>query len=585
MKSWEQALEARDDLDGYGDNAIGLFALALRYQVDDLHSVAADAITDGSDDKKCDLLHIDPDEGVAVIAQCYKSTKERPAAPASKASDLNTAVGWLLQRPLKDIPSRLRAVARELRNAIEEQTIHDLQIWYIHNLPESANVGDEMHTVEAQAKTAIDLIRNGSNVSVSAREVGTNTLEEWYRDTLSPILVSEHFSIPVENGFEIAGTRWKAFVTAIPGTFLRRIYRKYGSKAFSANVRDYLGSRRSDANINNGIKKSAENSPEDFWVYNNGVTILVNDYEFDDGARLKPRLKIKGLSIVNGAQTTGALGSLKKRPDAAVKVPARFVQTPDSELVRNVIQFNNSQNKIAASDFRSTDRIQKRLKEQVAKIPDAEYEGGRRGGQSDVIKRNKRLLPSYTVGQALAAFHGDPVVAYNQKSHIWVSDRLYSKYFNENTTGVHLVFAYSLLRAVENQKKRLVDKHKQNPDSLTDQESQLLDYFRHRGSTYLLVSAIASSLEAIMGHKISNVFRLSFGEGVSPKEGAEIWSKIVEVTSPFCAQLSEAFSDGLKNTEKVNSAQRTFVSLVQATVSVNKAVFDKFAKKVVSGRQ
>src|SRR5690606_1776858 len=198
------------------------------------------------------------------------------------------------------------------------------------------------------------------------------------------------------------------------------------------------------------------------------------------------------------------------------------------------------------------------LKEQVAKIPDAEYEGGRRGGQSDVIKRNKRLLPSYTVGQALAAFHGDPVVAYNQKSHIWVSDRLYSKYFNENTTGVHLVFAYSLLRAVENQKKRLVDKHKQNPDSLTDQESQLLDYFRHRGSTYLLVSAIASSLEAIMGHKISNVFRLSFGEGVSPKEGAEIWSKIVEVTSPFCAQLSEAFSDGLKNTEKVNSAQRTF---------------------------
>lgn len=79
-----------------------------------------------------------------------------------------------------------------------------------------------------------------------------------------------------------------------------------------------------------------------------------------------------------------------------------------SYIIRNVIQFNNNQNKIAVSDFRSTDRIQKKLKEQVAKIPDAEYEGGRRGGHSDVIKRSKRLLPSYTVGQTLAAFHGDP---------------------------------------------------------------------------------------------------------------------------------------------------------------------------------
>lgn len=39
---------------------------------------------------------------------------------------------------------------------------------------------------------------------------------------------------------------------------------------------------------------------------------------------------------------------------------------------------------------------------------------GGRGGASDAIKRSKFALPSYTVAQALAAFHGDPVTAYDK---------------------------------------------------------------------------------------------------------------------------------------------------------------------------
>ena len=379
--------------------------------------------------------------------------------------------------------------------------------------------------------------------------------------------------------FEVKGDNWRAYVAPIPARVLSILYRKHKSKLFSANVRDYLGSRKSDANINNGIKKSAETSPGDFWVYNNGITVLVNSFELIKKGK-KNKLKINGISIVNGAQTTGAIGSLGKLPNHRVMVPARFVQAPDSELVRNVIQFNNSQNKITASDFRSTDRIQKRLKKQIAQIIDAEYEGGRRGGHSDVISRSKKLLPSYTVGQALAAFHGDPVVAYNQKSNIWVSDKLYARYFPEDVTGAHVVFAYSLLRAVEEEKQELVVKFKAKPNSLTSQEDTLLEYFRHRGSTYLLVSAIAGALETIIGHKIPNRFKTSFDDKTSPVEGARYWSQIVKVTSPFSPQLSEAFSDGLKNSEKVNTAQNTFRSLVQATSVANSSVFQKFKKYV-----
>lgn len=153
--TWQEALASRDDLEQYADNAIGLFALSLRFNIDDIHSAAAESITDGSDDKKCDLIFIDREERVAVLAQCYFSTKDRRSAPANKASDLNTAVAWLLQRPVKELPERLQSSATELRDAISEGQIQRFEVWYVHNLPESGNVQDELNTVEATAKSLI----------------------------------------------------------------------------------------------------------------------------------------------------------------------------------------------------------------------------------------------------------------------------------------------------------------------------------------------------------------------------------------------------------------------------------------------
>jgi len=577
--TWQEAFGARDDLEQYGDNAIGLFALALRFDIDDVHTVAAESITDGSDDKKCDLIFIDRDECVAVIAQCYRSSKERRSAPANKASDLNTAIGWLLQRAIRDLPDRLKSAAAELRSSIQDGTITRFEAWYVHNLPESQNVRDELDTVEATARTALGAAFPNCRVTIGTREIGNGELEELYRETLSPILVGDEFKIEIESGFTLQADAWQAFVTAIPARFLHRIYNKYKTRLFSANVRDYLGSRKSDANINNGIKTTAETAPQDFWVFNNGITVLTHAFE-ERKTRGRRYLSVRGISIVNGAQTTGAIGSLKKSPDEKARVSARFVQTADPDLVYDIIQFNNSQNKVTASDFRSTDRIQKRLRVEVEAIPNAKYEGGRRGGHQDLIQRNKNLLPSYTVGQALAAFHQEPLVAYNQKSEIWISDKIYSRYFNDETSGAHIVCCYSLLRAVEDAKRFLVTKSKNIETALTTREADLLKYFRHRGSTYLLASAIASCMETLVGRRIPSPFRASFGPKVSPKQATQFWSEVVMVVSPFSTQLIEALADGLKSNERAQKSITTFRSLVQATASANADTYKRFGKNI-----
>jgi hypothetical protein len=578
VKDWQKALEARADLARYESNAIGLFALVLKFGLDDIESVAAESLTDGRGDKKCDIVYIAEDEGIAVVVQCYRAATHKSEASSNKASDLATALGWLLHAPLGELPERIKPSAIQLRQAINLRQIDELHIWYVHNLPESENVHRELLTVESTVNAMLKVEYTGKNVSVRSLEVGSTVLEEWYHDTQSPILVSDEFVLAIKHGFEIRGAEWEAFVTTVPARFLHEQYKKYSTRLFSANVRDYLGARKSDANINYNIMRSAEERPSDFWVYNNGVTILVNDYSErkEDGGR---RLVVSGLSIVNGAQTTGALGTLDKEPAASAIVPVRFVKTTDTEVIDNIIRYNNSQNRVTASDFRSTDSIQRRLREEIAKIPEAEYQGGRRGGYAAAIARNPKLLPSYTVGQALAAFHGDPVAAYNRKSEIWASDRLYSKYFNDQTTGIHIVFAYSLVRAAEERKHELFDKTRTG-SALTRQEELQLSFYRQRGATYLLVWAVASCLETIFGRPIPNTFLLSFAADCSPKKGEEMWRKVVSATVPFCHQLTEAFDEGLK-AEKVEPAVEKFQSLVAATVEVNSDQYKEFARKVV----
>lgn len=581
MYAWKTAFEARTDLRQYESNALGLFALALKFGIEDLETVAADSITDGNDDKKCDIVYINKDDGIAVVLQCYLSTTEKKEAPANKASDLNTAISWLLQRPIDQLPERLISAAQELRDGINAGEIKKLHIWYVHNLPESINVENELITVEATANSALNTYFNGKRIDTKGLEVGRIKLEEWYTETQSPILVNDEFTIEVPKGYEITGPEWKAYVTAVPARFLHRLFKRYKTKLFSANIRDYLGSRVSDSNINNGIKKSAETDAANFWVFNNGLTILVSSYTLESTEK-KNYLKIQGISIVNGAQTTGAIGSLARLPENAASVPARFVETKNQGLVHNIIQFNNSQNKISASDFRSTDKIQKKLIEQISRIPEAEYEGGRRGGHSDAIRRRPKLLPSYTVGQSLASFHGDTVIAYNQKSNIWTDDRLYSKYFNDDTKGAHIVCAYALLRAVEEKKFSIVNKSRKTEGSLTTTEEQQLQFFRKRGSTFLLTSAIASCLETFVNRKIPNRFRVSFGDLTSPKKAQDFWAAIVNINVPLCTQLEDALTDGLKSMERVNKAIQIFQSLVQVTIEPNRQMYDSFSSKVIT---
>ena len=576
MDSWKAALNGRSELEQYGDNKLLIFALGLHQEIDDLELIANDALTDGPNDKKCDLVYVNREIGKVIIAQGYWSSNEtKKEAPANKASDLNTAATWLLSLHT-EIPDILESVAIQLHSALNENEISSIEFWYVHNLDESENVRSELDRVAQTAESLIKRYFHESQVDlVTSMEIGKNTLDTWYRGTQAPILVTDNYSFETKGGFKTVGTNWEAYSTSVPASWLRDMFDNHGTNLFSANVRDYLGSRQTDKNINHNIKETARNNPEMFWVYNNGITALVNNFEYTTEDDLGV-LGISGIAIVNGAQTTGAIGAAEDAELSNAYVPARFVRCSDANTVQEIIRFNNSQNKIEAADFRSNDQIQTKLRREFDTIPDIIYTGGRRGGTENAIRRSRAQIPSYSAGQALMAFHGEPATAYNQRSNIWKSDNLYPKVFNQEVSAEHIVFAFSLMKAVDGAKSKL---RNINDGERTEAQNRQWGVLRQRGATFMISSAIAAGLETILEKPITNRFQLKYKNTTTIQDSINNWNCILDVILPLINKLFPALESGnLKNKDVVKSCIGDFVDLLEAIRQPNSSTFHEFSK-------
>ena len=130
---------------------------------------------------------------------------------------------------------------------------------------------------------------------------------------------------------------------------------------FGQNLREGLGLGRSKTYI--GMTKTINEEPEKFWFYNNGITILADEFRYT-----KNSIKLYNFSIINGAQTTSSLGRFlkealqkndyEKQEDIKklekVRVMARILQVKnDNKFKDNIAIFNNTQNPITTRDMAS----------------------------------------------------------------------------------------------------------------------------------------------------------------------------------------------------------------------------------------
>jgi hypothetical protein len=165
----------------------------------------------------------------------------------------------------------------------------------------------------------------------------------------------------VENGVS-------TYLGVMPGTLLSQIYDEFGQRLLESNVRTFLDFR---ASTNKGMRKSLLIEPENFFAYNNGLTVTATDIETDVINGQIVITKLHNMQIVNGGQTTASIYFSPKDKGKIsgdngdisyndidlekvfVQIKITVVGNKDTAdiLKANIATYANSQNSIQQSDL------------------------------------------------------------------------------------------------------------------------------------------------------------------------------------------------------------------------------------------
>ena len=478
----------KDLIAKYGESkAFLVWAMGLYLDDSNLMELASESLSDKSDDKKIDFIRYDNENKSIVIAQGYFSNaaKKPDSAPANKASDLNTAVAWLVSGNLEDItdevPVPLRSIVSDCREGIEDGSVEQIELLYTHNLSESINVNKELETVALHLQTALQ----GKEIKVVRKELGLTELEKLYTSQKSAITITNEIICPSEIQYTEKGSDWEGAILTVPGVWLHELFAKYETELFSANYRGFLGMSKRKK-INQEIRLTAEKEPDHFWVFNNGITILTHHFE-----GIKNGTKLTGISIINGAQTTGSIGNVDKRSLENVRVMCRLITSPNQSTTEDIIKYNNTQNKITSWDKFSNDAQQKTIKGEFQNL-NLNYS----------LKRgfNEGTNVDFTidqVAQPLIGLLGYYVEANTGKNYIFDTPRLYEIAFKQ-TKARHILLCCMIMRAVDECRDELRAKLREKKALIQIETDQLtlLGNFRFK---YFLMGVIGKCFDSLRG--------------------------------------------------------------------------------------
>lgn len=198
---------------------------------------------------------------------------------------------------------------------------------------------------------------------------------------------------------------------------------------FNLNVRGFLGST---GEINKNIYRSATSSRRDrFWILNNGITMVAEDGKVEK-QNIPPKIRVKNLSIVNGAQTCSsifnAVEEFSHNPEyfTDVSIPFRLLFTKNADLVHQIAVTTNSQNRVNPRDLKANDPLQKDIEIALRKVGIGYIR--RRGDEvsEEILER----LDALKAGQIILSYQlGRPDKAKADSDSIFTSS--YNTVFNK----------------------------------------------------------------------------------------------------------------------------------------------------------
>lgn len=242
---------------------------------------------------------------------------------------------------------------------------------------------------------------------------------------------------------------------------IARLMETHGDKLLEKNIRKYLGIYGNRVNTNMMETLSSPQDSQNFYFYNNGITLLCDRFDFNAIQSENHKVRVTGIQIINGGQTSHTLRIASKKyrerqqPDTdnpfngQTFVLVRLYQIPtDSSLKPSMITFaTNSQNPVDLRDLRSNDEIQRRIEESMRHLG---YEYRRQ--RSDAASKSNEISVTTAAEAVLSVWRRSPQQAkFRGGEHF---GKLYDAIFTPDLSAAQVIIAVLLFRFVENRRKR-----------------------------------------------------------------------------------------------------------------------------------
>lgn len=220
-------------------------------------------------------------------------------------------------------------------------------------------------------------------------------------------------------------------IVNVKATSIKSLYEKHSdSGLFSYNLREHV----SQKNVDEGIELTIKNDKDNFWFYNNGITIGCEDF-VESGNKIK----LYNFSIINGAQTTTKIGKSKlidgkhDFPLVCKIVKSDLNNKKSREFIGKISEASNSQKPIKFRDLKSNDIQQKELEAKAGsnKYPLAiEIKRGVKAKNYNKVREKWQRVSNEYVGQLiLSCVFQKPGIARNSKNTIFSSKKMYQQVF------------------------------------------------------------------------------------------------------------------------------------------------------------
>lgn len=321
------------------------------------HKACAEAVIDGSRDNGIDAVAVTDGAQVWLVQAKWKDSGTA-GFDTHAARAFVDGLSLLEQRRFDLFNNKLAPITARLDSAFTDTRLKiTLVIAVVGNDPLHADT-------EAVLDRAAD-DHFGLGPMLDYRLVGAGELLQQLKNDRAPEPVDITVRMPQWTKRDMPFLAYQGSVSA---SEVAQWYEEHGDRLYDENIRKSLGLTR----INSGIQTTLSEEPDNFWYFNNGITVLCDEIEPTWPGRRRPdetvELRLTRASVVNGAQTVTEIHKARQLTpetvdDADVTVKVISLGAERGLYAARITETTNTQNDVSQRDFVALDNAQELIRE------------------------------------------------------------------------------------------------------------------------------------------------------------------------------------------------------------------------------